>query len=673
MIRARRQPHTTSHARRATICALALALGLAAAPAAQAQADLADTGLEELMTMGVTSVARRPQALNDAAAAIHVITADDIRRSGATRLTQVLALAPGVEVAHVSGAITAVTVRGFNQQIANKLLVLVDGRSVYTQAFSGVYWDMQNLMLEDIERIEVIRGPGSTLWGSNAVNGVINIITRSARDTIGGFGTIATGVEERTHAGLRYGWRMGEYGAMRVYAKREGYDASVTLDGRGAGDAFRSERIGLRGDWDLPHGDRITLAADHYRGGVGVAYQPTPTVPASRLLSPSGSFQGAFVLGRWQRALSLGSDVSVQLYHETFTRDEYSRIEDRTTDIELQHRTPVGDTQDLVWGVNWRHRVDASTSSRFDVFAPATADQSMFSIYGQNETRLLQGKVRLIVGARIENSYWNRWELQPTLRAIGAPDERTRVWASYSRAARTPSRLDRDAAARLPALGVTPGVAIHGNPEFRSERVDTFELGWRRRIGSQLGLDATVFHSRYDRLRTLRNWVTFSPFTANVQFTNAMEGSTSGAELSALWTVSPRWRLVGNLTLFNAALHDLDAPGSDAEGWAKGASPSTQAGVSSYVDLGQGWSLDTRLAYVGALRRPNNESLVPDARVDSYIDATVRVGWRVDRHLELALVGRNLAAARRLEFVSELGAGVTLNQRSVYLKASYAF
>jgi iron complex outermembrane receptor protein len=638
---------------------------------ARAQTDLSDASLEDLMQMDVTSASRRTQALNDTAAAVHVITAEDIRRSGATRLTEVLGMAPGVEVARISGGITAVGIRGFNQQFANKLLVLIDGRSVYTQTYSGVYWDMQNLMLEDIERIEVIRGPGATLWGANAVNGVINIITRSARDTVGGIGYVAHGVEERAHAGLRYGWRAGEHGAVRVYAKTEGHAQSVTRTGAPAGDDYRSQRFGLRGDWDLPGGDRFTLIADSYRGDIGVAWQPTPTFPPSRLLSPEGAFNGSFVLGRWQRALSLSSDVTMQVVHDRFTRSEYSRLEEDTTDVEFQHRVRRDASNDLVWGMNWRHRRDAVFTDGTTVFVPASVSQAMGSVFAQNEARWRDGAVRLVLGARMERSYVGRWEPQPTARLVVRPDERTRLWASLSGAARTPSRLERDAHIDLPGSGFIPGMSIRGANSFRAEHVTTWELGWRRTFAQGVALDATLFLSRYRHGRTTREWLSFQPFTANLEITNEMDGSVRGVELGAVWPVTRHWRLNGQLSLLDIAMRDAGTPGSLTELSAKGSSPRTQLAIASRHDLPHGWTVDASTRYVGALRHPYNASLLQGQRIDSYVDLTVRVGWRVHRRLELALVGRHLLAAQRLEFVSENGAGITQRQRSLMLRASF--
>ncbi len=401
--------------------------------------ELKAMSLEQLLDVEATSVSRRPQKSSEAAAALFVITRDDIRRSGASSIPELLRMVPGVDVARIDGNKWAISVRGFNGRFANKLLVLVDGRSVYTPLDSGVFWDAQDTMLDDIERIEVIRGPGATLWGANAVNGVINVITRSARDTVGALGYVAHGVEERGHAGVRYGWRAGEYGAMRVFARTEGYAQSVTRTGAPAGDGYRSQRFGLRGDWELPQGDRITVLAEASRGDLGIAFQPTPLVPPSALLSPNGSFHGAFVLGRWQRALSLSSDVTLQVYHDRFSRNEYSRLEEDTTDVEFQHRVRRDASNDLVWGMNWRHRRDAVLTDGTTLFAPAAVSQSMGSVFAQNESRWRDGAVRLVLGARMERSYVGRWEPQPTARLVVRPDERTRLWASLSGAARTPS------------------------------------------------------------------------------------------------------------------------------------------------------------------------------------------------------------------------------------------
>ncbi len=652
---------------------LAAAMAVLTGAPAHAQKELTDASLEELMQMPVTSVAKKAQPLSDAAAAIHVITAEDIRRSGATRIAEALALAPGVEFAQLAGGISAVSIRGFNAQFSTKLLVLVDGRSIYSQLYSNVFWDLQNMMLEDIERIEVIRGPGSTLWGANAVNGVVNIITRSARDTIGGLATIAHGVEERGHANIRYGWRMGDHGAMRVFAKTEGYDQALTATGRPAGDGYRSQRFGLRGDWELPQGDRITVLAEASRGDLGIAFQPTPLVPPSALLSPTGSFQGAFVLGRWQRALSLTSELSVQAYHDRAVRSDYNRIEEQVTDFELQHRTRSSERGDLVWGFHWRQRSDLLQHPSTVLMDPEGVRQSMAGLYAQHEQRWLDGRVVTTVGARFEHGYWGTHDLQPNLRVLAHLGPDTRVWAAVSGAARSPARADVSPRVDLPGTGLLPGMSVRGDPEFQSERVTTVELGWRHLFAKTVAVDATVYANRYHKLLSRRTQLTFAPFLANVTMLNGMEGDASGAELSATWAVTPHWRLNGHLAVQRLSMHDLLDPGSDFERSIEGASPRTQLSIASRHELADGWSFDARARHVGALNRPYNNTLVPERRVPSYVDLTMVLGWRVNRSFELALIGRRLAAASRLEFVPESGLGVTRAQRSVMLRGTLKF
>jgi len=666
-----RSTHTIRPGR--TLPVLATALTLLAAAPVHAQKELSDASLEELMQMPVTSVAKKAQPLSDAAAAIHVITAEDIRRSGATRVAEALALAPGVEFAQLAGGISAVSIRGFNAQFSTKLLVLVDGRSIYSQLYSNVFWDLQNMMLEDIDRIEVIRGPGSTLWGANAVNGVINIITRSARDTIGGLATIAQGFEERGHANVRYGWRMGDYGAMRVFAKTEGYDQTLTANGRPAGDGYRSQRFGLRGDWELPQGDRITVLAEASRGDLGIAFQPTPLVPPSALLSPNGSFHGAFVLGRWQRALSLSSELSLQAYHDRAVRSDYNRIEEQVTDFELQHRTRNAERGDFVWGLHWRQRADLLQHPNTVLMDPEGVRQSMAGLYAQQEQRWLDGRLVTTVGARLEHGYWGTLDLQPNLRVLAHLGPDTRVWAAVSGAARSPARADVSPRIDLPGSGLLPGISVRVDPEFQSERVTTLELGVRHLFAKAIAVDATLYANRYRKLLTRRTQLTFAPFLANVTMLNGMEGDAHGAEVSATWAVTPHWRLNGHLAVQRLSMHDLIDPGSDFERSVEGASPRTQLSVASRHELAEGWSFDARARYVGALTRPYNDALAPERRVPSYVDLTMYLGWRVNRQLELALIGRRLAAASRLEFVPESGLGVTRPQRSVMLRGTVKF
>ncbi|HPU51708.1 MAG TPA: TonB-dependent receptor, partial [Burkholderiaceae bacterium] len=388
-----------SHAN--SLRALILVAFAAVCSRGQAQGDLTETSLEDLLKTGVTSVSKKTQALSDTAAAIHVITQEDIRRSGATRLTEVLAQAPGIEVGRIAGGIASVTIRGFSGQWANKLLVLIDGRSVYTQTFSGTYWDMQNLLLEDIERIEILRGPGSTLWGANAVNGVINSITRSARDTEGGLATIRVGSEDRGAVGLRYGIRAGDHGSLRFHARSERFDQSVlAATGAPARDDSRTWRTGFRGDWELPQGDKFTIMGDAYGGNIGLARSPNPLSPLSALLPERGSFDGHYILARWQRALSLTSDLSLQMFHDSTARREYTNVRERVSDVEFQHRTGLSNNQELIWGLNYRYRSDTLDGANLLSLNPASVNQSQASLFVQDEIRFPGDRFKLTLGTR---------------------------------------------------------------------------------------------------------------------------------------------------------------------------------------------------------------------------------------------------------------------------------
>ncbi len=663
----------TTRARR--LAAVALLGGALPLAFAQTRADLTERSLEELMQTGVTSVSKKLQALNDTAAAIHVITQEDIRRSGATRLTEVLAQAPGIEVARIAGGINAVTIRGFAGQWANKLLVLVDGRSIYTQTYSGTYWDMQNLPLEEIDRIEVLRGPGSTLWGVNAVNGVINIITRSARDTEGGLVTVRGGTNDRAGAHLRYGFKAGEHGAVRLYARSERFGESLLAGrGRGAGDDSSSWRTGLRGDWDLPQGDRFTVIGEAYGGRIGLARDPNPANPSSLVLPERGDFNGRFVLGRWQRALSLHSDLFVQAYHDQTERQEYVTIREKVSDFELHHRSTIGRSHELVWGVQARQREDEIVGASLLSLSPVSRRQSQASLFVQDEIQLPWQPARLTLGSRFERSFWGRWEVQPNARLFVKLNENTRVWAALSKAARTPSRIDRDLDATLPASAVNPTIRFQGNPDIRSETVRTAEIGARHAFTRDLVLDASAYVSRYRGLKMdVREFVPNPPMLLNL-VANGQSGWTRGFEASATWRVRPDWRLQASATLTQMDLDPIPGRTDDlARSLASGATPRRQFALLSYWDIGNGVSLDARAKYVGALREPFNASLLPNGRIDSYIDLDLRLAWRVNRQLELALIGRNLAAHRHTEFSSESGYGLTERERGVYVKATHTF
>lgn len=689
------------HARALSRLALIVPLGLVAT-SALASGSLADLGIEELMQQPVTSVSRKEQRLGDTAAAIHVITQDDIERSGATTLPDVLALAPGVEVAQINSHTYSVTIRGFGGQWSDKLLVLVDGRPVYTETYGGVYWDMQGLMLEDIERIEVIRGPGASVWGTNAVNGVINIISKSARDTRGGLVSALAGKEEKGAVAGRYGFEAGKHGHLRLYAKGQKQDDGLLPDGSDAHDDYRSTRAGFRGDWDLPSGDRLTVLgnAQHSRFDI-TSFDPSSTfLPLGALAGSTGEGRGHDLLTRWTRTLSLSSEATLQLYYDHAERREFVDLVEDHLDLDVQHRFSPAEDHELTWGLGARYRSDDIANAEHVSISPNASSDMLYSLFLQDEIRLAHDAYRLTLGSKFEHNAYSGWEILPSARLLWNLDPRHKLWAAVSRAARTSMRVDRDVDIRVsgttpqlipnndpripsPYIAILPDYHIMPNKDFGSETVTSYELGYRTWPRDDLSLDLSLFLNDYQDVRaTTFDAGDFTPIGVyagyplllvplNGQFLNGVHGQTYGVELSALWHVARDWRLQGVFSHLEFAL--TDDTGDDNDRNVEGSAPRDQLALRSRLDIDHAWSWDLQVKYVGPLTSPFPNELLPGGRIDSYVDLDTRLAWRVRKNLQLTLVGKNLLDGSRMEFSSEAGSALTMQQRSYHLKALVGF
>ena len=577
--------------------------------------DLSRLSLEELAMVEVTSVSRRPEALADAAAAIFVISSDDIRRSGATSLPEVLRLAPNLNVQRVNAVDYAISARGFNgYEMSNKLLVLVDGRSIYSTLSSGVFWDARDMMLEDIERIEVVSGPGGALYGANAVNGVINIITRSAADTVGTLVSVGAGNEDATFA-LRHGGRLGEAGAWRVWATGFMRDDSYRLTGEDATDAAEGLRGGARADWSIGE-NRLTLQGDMFDNEVAVN---------EGFSGEETRVSGHNVLGRWSRPMA-GGELQVQAYYDRFERTESGGIEDSDTwDLSVQQAFDLGRHQ-LVLGAGTR-----SVQSRF-VAAPGGAfldpveqTLTLSNLFAQDQIALTD-RLTLTLGAKFEENTFTGQEFLPNIRLAWELPGGDLAWGAISRASRTPNRIER---------GLTlPGFLVGG--DFQSETLTAYELGWRARPRERIAFSISAFYNVYDDLRTASlNPVTVFPLT----LTNFGGGETWGVEAWGGYDVTERWRVSAGVSTLEK---DLAAdPGMDISGLAAGGDdPGYQLLLKSQTQITDRLDLDVRLREVDRLNLSNT---------DGYVEADARLGWRLTDALELALVGENLLENRRVE------------------------
>jgi len=612
------------------------------------------------MEIEVTSVSKRPQPMGEAAAAVYVITNEDIRRSGATSIPEALRLAPGLHVAHIDANKWAVTARGFNSQFANKLLVLIDGRSVYTHLFSGVYWDVQDVVLEDIDRIEVIRGPGGTLWGANAVNGVINIITRKAKETQGWLASGGGGTVERAFGTARYGEALGKHAHLRGYVKyfdRADFEAE---HGGEANDEWTTIRGGFRIDWDLSENDSLTLQGDYYDGN-------SDTTLLDVMVPTNDTFTGGNILARWRHVFSKGSDLSLQVYYDRTERITEALFgEDRdTVDVELEHRFRPLPSHDLVWGAGYRLLND-DTENDFISFLPDQRTDHLVSGFVQDQISLFGDRLLLTLGSKFEHNDYTGFEYQPNLRALWKPHPRHSAWGAISRAVRTPSRAGHDIRFFYPGTNRL----VLGNPNFRSENLLAYEIGYRSQLSDQISFDVAAYYNDYDDLRT--NEVgsvplptpPYPPGAERVVFGNQAEAVAYGVEVSASWKVTDRWTLAGWYTLMKVDL-DLKAGSTDdsTEG-TEDDTPTHQVHFRSRMNLPGNLEFDTLLFYVGA---------VPNQNTEDYTRLDLRLGWRPVESLELSVAGQNLVQDRHQEFGDGFFTVGTSVPRSVYGKLTWRY
>ncbi len=666
-----------------SVCAMVAVLiisGLSGPCRAQSHANadgleyLKNLSIEELLQTEVTSVSKKAEQLFDTAAAVFVITQEDIKRTGARNIPEALRMVPGIQVAHINGSTWAITSRGFNEWFSNKLLVLIDGRSVYTPLFSGVYWDVQDTVLEDVERIEVIRGPGATLWGANAVNGVINIITKHTEDTqggllVGGFGTV-----EKPLAVARYGDRVSDDISYRVYAKGVNRDTFKTPDGDEANDAWESLRAGFRTDLALSHQDDITIQGEAYQGSddLDLLLSGYVTPPFTRESEEQQTYHGGHLLTTWERTLADEAEIQAKAYYDWSYRDQVV-IEERrhTLDVEFQHRFKPHQRHDVVWGLGYRWTTDDTKGSANLWMDPDSRSDNLWSAFVQDDVMLWQDRLWLTLGSKFEHNDYTGFEIQPSARLRWKPTARHMVWGAVSRAVRTPSRSDHDirfnlASANMPPFGV--GVLrVTGDDHFDSEELIAYEMGMRWQPEQWFSFDVTAFYNEYDNLRVTDTGIPFPetvPFPPHVvipqTIANGMDGETFGFE--ALTTLQPldNWKLNFGYAWFD---YNLDANGDSAENEG-GLSPKHQFQVRSYLDLPWALSLDTELYYVDQLK---------SADVPSYTRVDMRLGWEPTPNVAFSLSIENLLDERHQEFPTRSGVVYSEVPRIVYGQITFRF
>ncbi|MFQ5478634.1 MAG: TonB-dependent receptor plug domain-containing protein [Candidatus Binatia bacterium] len=648
-------------------------------------AGLIDLDLEELMAIEVYSVAKRVRSLGDSAAAAYVLTNEDIRRSGATSIAEALRLVPGVQVARIDSNKWAITVRGFNERFANKLLVLIDGRSVYTPLFAGVYWDQQDTLLEDVDRIEVIRGPGGTLWGANAVNGVINIITKDAGDTQGGLVAGGMGTEENSFAGFRHGGRLGERAHYRVYAKHFDRDNFTSADRGNTDDEWNVGRGGFRIDWRATDVDDVTVHGDMYEGSSGskTTFASLGAPGFTETEVTDSNIAGGNVLAAWKRKQSEESELRLQFFYDrTERRDRVSLTEYRDTiDLEFQNSLAVGSAHEFIWGLGYRFGSDEIDNSTTLTFAPSSREIHLFSAFIQDDMSFVGDRLRLTLGSKFEHNDFTGFEVQPNARFLWKPADHQTLWGAVSRAVRTPSRAEVDLridSTILPPGSLGPGtpatiVALFGERDYDSEKLLAWELGYRMQASSEFFVDIAAFYNDYDDLRSLAQRPSDPPFPEDTHLVlpffagNFIHGETYGVEVSTDLRLSDNWRLNAGYSYIDINLtREAEAATDTISEGAEGASPHHQFVARSFFDLGRNLEVDGTLRYVDNL---------PSEGVSSYLALDARLGWRPSESLELSLVGQNLFDGSHTEFAPSafVSSEATETQRSVYGKITWRY
>ncbi len=637
--------------------------------------DLTNASLEELANIQVTSVSKKEQALSKAGAAVFVITQEDIRRSGVMNIPDLLRMVPGVDVARLDSNTWAISIRGFNDRYSNKVLVLIDGRSVYSENFSGVFWDQLNVPLEDIERIEVIRGPGGTVWGANAVNGVINIITKSSKDTQGGLMTAQTGSAENLGGLLQYGGKIGDKGTYRVFGNDFNVASSELSPGVQGADGWHGSSGGFRSDWVLSPRDSLTVQGDLSQTGEGQTLTSILVSQGflSRTFNEPMSVGAGDVQAQYTHTFSNGSELSWRTYFESVHRHDEAEETEEDADTGLQYHFKIGSRNDLMAGAGYR-LTDSSYVGFYDAFfVPDRSRDNLFSVFLQDEIELTHN-LTLTFGSKLEHNAFTGFEYEPSAQLVWTPKERQSVWISAARAIRQPSLQDEniDVAAALVPLqnGAFGVVEISGNPDMKAETMLDYELGYRNQVNRRMSFDVSTFLSNYSDLRTQdpeTPFFTLDPGPPHLVFPsiwgNLARARDYGGELSASWDVTGWWRLSSGFSLLHMNITPTP-PIADIAVASVGASPKHQAQLRSLVKLSHRVEWDTSAYFVGALG---------NGPVPAYTRLDTRVGWTMGRSLYFSVSGQNLLSPHHFEFLSGYQVHPTEVERSIVGKITWRF
>jgi iron complex outermembrane receptor protein len=626
--------------------------------------------VEELLNVEVTSVSRREEGLRNAAAAVAVVSRDDIRRSGATSMPEVLRLVPGLHVARQNSSAWAVSSRGFSNVNSEKLLVLSDTRSIYTPLFSGVSWDVQDYLLEDVERVEVIRGPGAALWGSNAVNGVINITTRDARDTHGQYLEAGAGGLEGYWLGARHGAETSGGKHYRVFARYFDRDSTRTV-ATDTDDQWSMGHLGFRADWDGAGQDSWTVQGDAYAGTIG-QLEPAVTVigvpgPQGRLRSKAS---GGNLLARWRHPTGENSELQLRAYYDFTRRDDPSFLDTlHTADIDLQQRITPNGRHEIIWGAGFRLTSNRNRGGVIFVVDPEHSDDQLWSGFVQDRIAL-SDSVELTLGTKLEHNDFSGFEVQPSARLAWELNPRQTFWTSVSRAVRVPTRFERDVRINASDPAGDPVFRLLGNPEFDSERLVAYEMGYRWQALDNLSFDLALYYNDYDRLASLEAGTPFlDPDTGQtiipILNQNLNRGRSQGGEVLVEWQPVDAWHLSAS---YSAVDLELESAGLDLNRgvWLDGSTPRGQVSLRSLLTL-QRFDVDAHFRHHTRIRRLPLDPA--STGFEAYSSLDLRLGWRATPQWEFSLVGQNLLDSAHLEFGGLTARGEL--ERTAYLKVEW--
>jgi iron complex outermembrane receptor protein len=645
-----------SRAGLATLCFVFACAGTSA-DGGQRPVDLAEVSLEELLTVKVTSAGKRGQLISETAAAIYVITSDDIQRSNASTVTELLRQVPGIQVAREATGEWSISIRGFNDKHANKLLVLLDGRTLYSPLYAGVEWDVHDTMIEDIDRIEIVRGPGASLWGANAVNGVINIITKHAAETGGGLVSYHAGTFETGSIAARYGGSIGTHAQYRVFSKYFARPSLHDAAGTTPFGGWKSLRQGGRMDWSPSRADQVTLSADWSRSNLHEMDDEVTsfTPPFEATVEEHDKTTTAFVLARWNRKRRSGSEFNVQFFYDRNhqydgrgnDKDEFIR----TTDVEFNQHLKVDGTHEVVWGGGFRQVRDTVKPAFDSWFTPVSYTARTYNSFIQDEIALRDDSVRITAGSKLEWNSFSGIEVQPTVRVLWAPAPAHSMWTAVSRAVRVPSRNERDQF-ELDSIsendeGQVEYDLLMASPVFRPEKLTSYEAGYRFVSAARLSVDVASFYNVYDDLQTIETedgFVTDTPIAGVITplvRANHGRGRVAGAEVTGFWTVNSAVQLSGNYTRLHMHVRANPASNDGDAGAVEGKNAKNLFYVRAYTDLPFKVNVTSEVRYVGA---------IPGEDIPGYVEGNIHVSRVIRDRLRLNLTLDNLLHRRHAEW-----------------------